>query len=96
MHSFDVGTNRVPYDMVAQIHKDEAIIPAADNRLLMQRLSNPADNNAVLSGAVERLTQEVAGLRAEARATAQHTEKTARILGRAVVDDALVTRAEEV
>lgn len=28
---FDVGTNRVPYDMVARIHKDEAIIPAPFN-----------------------------------------------------------------
>ncbi|MBB1647992.1 phage tail length tape measure family protein [Delftia sp. UME58] len=31
MPSYDVGTNRVPYDMVAKIHKDEAIIPKAFN-----------------------------------------------------------------
>lgn len=39
--AFDVGTNVVPYDMVAQIHAGERIIPAADNRELMSRLSAP-------------------------------------------------------
>lgn len=29
--SFDVGTNYVPHDMVAQIHKGEAIVPAKYN-----------------------------------------------------------------
>jgi len=29
--SFDVGTDYVPYDMVAQIHKGEKIIPAGEN-----------------------------------------------------------------
>lgn len=42
LHSFAVGTNRVPFDMTANIHADERIIPAADNRELMARLSNPA------------------------------------------------------
>lgn len=32
--SFAVGTNRVPHDMVAQIHKDEMIIPAAQSNIL--------------------------------------------------------------
>ncbi len=46
--------------MVAQIHEDERIIPAADNRLLMQRLASPSENNAVLAAAVDRLTAKVA------------------------------------
>jgi hypothetical protein len=29
--AFDVGTNRVPYDMLAMVHKDEAVVPAAYN-----------------------------------------------------------------
>lgn len=36
--SFAVGTNRVPNDMLAMVHKDERIIPAADNRALFQAL----------------------------------------------------------
>lgn len=38
--SFAVGTNYVPYDMTAQIHQGERIIPAADNRALMQALNS--------------------------------------------------------
>jgi phage-related minor tail protein len=36
--SFDIGTNVVPNDMMANIHKGERIIPAADNRRLMDAL----------------------------------------------------------
>lgn len=39
---FSVGTNSVPDDMLANIHKGERIIPAADNAELMRRLK---DNN---------------------------------------------------
>lgn len=31
---FDTGIGRVPHDMVAEIHKDEAIIPASDAQML--------------------------------------------------------------
>lgn len=47
--SFDVGTNIVPRDMTANIHAGERIIPAADNKELMQRLESPvtADNSGI-------------------------------------------------
>lgn len=35
--SFDVGTNRVQRDMVAQIHKDEMIVPAVQSRNLRKQ-----------------------------------------------------------
>lgn len=94
LRGFAIGTNQVPYDMPAMIHKDERIIPAADNRELMERLRSPNESSAVLAAAVERLTREVEGLRVEARATAGHTEKSARLLDRVVDGDALTTKAE--
>jgi phage-related minor tail protein len=94
LRGFAVGTNRVPYDMPAFVHQDERIIPAADNRELMRRLASPSENSAALAAAVDRLTREVEGLRAETRATATHTEKTARYLGRVVREDAIVTTTE--
>ena len=48
LHSFDVGTNYLPSDMLAQVHEGERIIPAADNRELMARLSSPTSNNDAL------------------------------------------------
>lgn len=59
LRGFAVGTNQVPYDMPALIHKDERIIPAADNRELMRRLASPGDNNTALAGEVRRLTEIV-------------------------------------
>lgn len=42
--SFDVGTNFVPYDMVANIHRGERIIPAADNAKLIGGQSDVSDS----------------------------------------------------
>lgn len=60
LRGFAVGTNYVPTNMPAMIHEGERIIPAADNREPMRRLSSPSDNSAVLAAAVERLTATVA------------------------------------
>ena len=60
LRGFAVGTNYVPADMPAQIHQGERIIPAADNRELMRRLSSPPENNDVLAAAVDRLNATVA------------------------------------
>ncbi len=60
LRGFAVGTNLVPYDMPAMVHEGERIIPAADNRELMQRLSAPAGNDSArLERLVEGLTAEV-------------------------------------
>jgi TP901 family phage tail tape measure protein len=57
--SFDVGTNSVPFDMIAQIHAEERIIPPADNRELMRRLEEPAAGDRLIT----ELKEEYSGLR---------------------------------
>lgn len=69
---FDVGINRVPYDMTARIHKDEAVLPARFNPF------NPGSQqwgggNAELVAEVRALREEVALLRAAAKTTADNT-----------------------
>jgi hypothetical protein len=53
---FAVGTNYVKTDMPAMIHEGERIMPAADNRELMRRLSGPSEGGDALAGEVRRLT----------------------------------------
>ena len=72
--SFDVGTNYVPRDMVANIHEGEMIIP---------KRYNPSTSGLNIDGLIEELValrNEVVMLRSEARATAVNTGKTSRIL----------------
>lgn len=89
--SFAVGVNNVPYDMTANIHAGERIIPAADNRELMTRLASPQSNNAALVSALRDMTadrdgirEEIKGLRADItlqnRQIAVSTKNTADIL----------------
>jgi hypothetical protein len=92
---FAVGTNSVPYDMTAQIHKGERIIPAADNTELMARLNSPRATNDALIGEIRALREEVRGLRAEAQATASHTNKTARLLDRAMPTGTAIATTSE-
>lgn len=56
LHPFAIGTNLVPEDMPAFIHKDERIIPAADNRELMRRLASPQGNSEALATALAAMT----------------------------------------
>ena len=58
--AFAVGTNVVPRDMLAQIHKDEAIIPAAFNPWARGWNTNGNDNNQALIAEVRELRKEVA------------------------------------
>jgi phage-related minor tail protein len=60
LHPFAIGTNSVPDDMPAFVHKGERIIPAADNRALMARLASPQGNTAALVAEVQALRETVA------------------------------------
>ena len=75
MYGFEVGTNYVPYDMVAQLHQGEAVVP---------RAYNPAAGGS--SAANAELVAEVRSLRAELaaqnRAIAENTLATAKIMRR--------------
>jgi hypothetical protein len=88
LHPLAVGTNSVPQDMPAFIHKGERIIPAADNRALMARLASPSSNNDALLAEVKALRDEVARLResnsAENVAIAKSSAKSADALDGAV------------
>lgn len=53
--SYAVGTNRVPRDMVAQIHKDEMIIPARQSERLRQQ-GVTIDNIADMPSSKEQTT----------------------------------------
>jgi hypothetical protein len=61
--AFAQGTNFVPEDMLAQIHKGERIIPAADNAQLMQNLNSRDEANRVLVAEIRNLRSEVKQLR---------------------------------
>lgn len=56
--AFDVGTNYVPRDMIAQIHEGEAIVPKA---------YNPAANGGEVDSRNNRLESLVEGLTAEVK-----------------------------
>lgn len=61
--AFARGVNYLPSDMLAQVHEGERIIPAADNRELMNRLRQPQQNG-------EALVEEIRSLREENRSQA--------------------------
>jgi hypothetical protein len=60
LHPFAIGTNFVPETMPALVHEGERIIPAADNRALMARLSSPSSNNDALAAEIKALRETVA------------------------------------
>lgn len=72
--SYDVGTNYVPRDMVAQLHEGEAVVP---------KRYNPAANGDSEDSAA---ATDLAGLRAELQAIALNTDKTRRLLERVTQD----------
>jgi tape measure domain-containing protein len=77
INSFEVGTNYVVDERWAKIHPGERIMPAADNRELMMRLSEPApSNNSELVTEVRRLNDIVAKLQSELEKITKNTQET--------------------
>lgn len=92
INSFAIGTNYVESDRWAMIHQGERVMPAADNRELLMRMSEPRDSsNDELIFEVKKLREEVVMLRAETRATVSNTSKTAKILERVTPDGNALT-----
>ncbi len=79
--SFAVGTNYVPYDMTANIHQGERIIPAADNRALMAAVQSGGSGNAELLNAVNRLEQRLAAIEDNTGASRDDTRKMRSDIG---------------
>jgi hypothetical protein len=82
INSFEVGTNYVVDERWAKIHPGERIMPAADNRELMMRLSEPApSNNSKLVTEIRRLNDVVAKLQSELEKITKNTGETKKNTG---------------
>jgi len=82
INSFEIGTNYVVDERWAKIHPGERIMPAADNRELMMRLSEPApSNNSELVTEIRRLNDVVAKLQSELEKITKNTGNMERHTG---------------
>lgn len=93
--SFDVGSNYVPYDMTAQIHKGERIFKATDNAALVQAVSQNSTNSSALLEEIRALRDAVSDMQTEMRATSNNTGRTMDIL-RSVTEDGRAMQTEAV
>ena len=83
LRGFAVGTNYVPQTMPALIHEGERIIPAADNRALMQALNRPDQkSDEALLQEIRLLRAEVAELKGPMQQTAQGATGTRDLINK--------------
>lgn len=95
LHPFAVGTNYVPGDMPAMIHEGERIIPAADNRELMARLSGSGNDNSALVAEIRALRTELSEVKAQVKRGADSSETSTGLFKRVIRNDRLYASTKE-
>lgn len=88
VNSFSVGINRVPFDMTAEIHKDEAIVPAIYNPFNPSAITPGAGKSGTgasgdtseLLAEVRRLNARLERIEAHVASTSKNTERSALVL----------------
>jgi hypothetical protein len=93
--AFAVGTNYIPQDMIALLHKGEAVVPEAYNPAANGETGQEqsASANSAMVAELRLLRIEVEGLRASGRQTADNTRRATKVLEEAQNGIPLATEA---